>query len=381
MDNDTEHMTRGNAQTPPPAFPLNQIYFYLTKGCNLRCRHCWIAPAFQGPGRSYESLDLGLFRDIIAQAKPLGLSTVKLTGGEPLIHPDIAGILDHIRSEDLFLVVETNGVACTPELAAAMRSCKEPFVSVSLDAAEAEIHEWVRGVPGCFDAAVTGLRTLVAAGFRPQVIMTLMRRNMDQMEKVVRMAESLEASSVKFNLVQPTARGELMHRAGETLTVAEMVEIGRWVEQDLSKSTRLRLLYSHPNAFRPLGRILGRDGDGCGVCGILSILGVLGDGTYALCGIGETVPELVFGHARTDRLEDVWNSNPVLLEIREGLPRKLEGICASCLMKAGCLGSCIAQNYYRSKNLWAPFWYCEMAHGQGLFPEGRIGGPGKRTLR
>ena len=57
---------------------------------------------------------------------------------------------------------------------------------------------------------------------------------------------------------------------------------------------------------------------------------------------------------------------------REGLPEKLEGICGECLMKAKCVGSCIAQNYYSSKNLWAPYWYCEQARKRGLFPETRV---------
>ena len=61
------------------------------------------------------------------------------------------------------------------------------------------------------------MRNLVDAGFRPQVIMSLLRRNRGQMEELVRLAESLGAGSVKFNMVQPTARGERLHEAGETL--------------------------------------------------------------------------------------------------------------------------------------------------------------------
>jgi molybdenum cofactor biosynthesis enzyme MoaA len=98
-------------------YPLNQIYFYLTEGCNLRCRHCWIAPKYESEGNSYPALDLDLFKTIIEQAKPLGLTGVKLTGGEPLLHPQIEEILEVIRKEDLSLNVETNGVLCTPELA------------------------------------------------------------------------------------------------------------------------------------------------------------------------------------------------------------------------------------------------------------------------
>jgi len=353
------------------SYPLRQLYFYLTQGCNLRCRHCWIAPEYQAEGRSPSSLDFNLFQSIIEQAKPLGLSAVKLTGGEPLLHPQIGEILNFIRMSDLSLNVETNGVLCTSEVAQMMARCKNAFVSVSLDGAAPETHEWVRGVPGCFEAALGGIRNLVNVGLKPQVIMTLMRQNKDQMEPLVRLAESVGAGSLKFNTLQPTARGKKMHDRGESLTIEEFVELGNWVETTLSASTKLQIYYDHPAAFRPLSKMFGRNGDGCRVCGILGILGVLGNGAYALCGIGETVPELVFGHAARDRLDDVWNNTAVLLELREGLPHRLQGICAECLLKDRCLGSCIAQNYYSTRNFWAPYWYCREARAEGLFPESR----------
>jgi len=363
------------ADGPVPS--LSTLYFYLTEGCNLRCRHCWIEPPHQSDKRQYPALDPALFRHILDQAKPLGLKSVKLTGGEPLMHPRIGELLEILRNEKLRFNVETNGVLCTADLARDLVRSGMFHISVSLDGADADTHEWVRGVKGCFDAALDGIRNLVAAGIRPQVIMTLMRRNAEQIEALVRLAESLSASSVKFNIVQPTARGVKMHEAGETLSIREIVRIGEWVENELSAKTNLPLHYSHPAAFRPLGKMYGREGSGCSICGISGILGVLGGGSYALCGIGETVPELVFGHASNDPLADVWKDNSILREIREGLPRRLGGICGDCLMKGVCLGSCIAHNYYRSRDLWAPFWYCEEALRLGLFPESRLAQRGR----
>ncbi len=352
--------------------PLNQIYFYLTEGCNLACRHCWIAPKFQTEDRSYPVLPVELFKSIVEQGKPLGLSGVKLTGGEPLMHPQISEILEYMKAEDLNLTMETNGVLCTPEIAQQIAACRNPFVSVSLDGVDAETHEWVRGVPGCFEAALDGVRHLVRADMKPQIIMSVMRRNTDQMESMVRLAESLEVGSVKFNLIQPIARGKTFHDGGDTLTIEELVDLGAWVENTLSDSTDLSLFFDHPTAFRPLGKMFGENGDGCSTCGILGILGVLADGSYALCGIGEHVSELVFGDAAEDSLEEVWKRTEVLIELREGLTDRLEGVCGDCLMKDMCLGSCIAQNFYRSKHLWTPFWYCEEARKAGLFPETRI---------
>jgi SynChlorMet cassette radical SAM/SPASM protein ScmF len=368
--------------------PLGTLYFYLTEGCNLRCRHCWIEPPHQSERRQYPALDPALFRHILQQARPLGLTSVKLTGGEPLMHPQIGEILEILRQEKLRFNVETNGVLSTPELARELVRSGLGYISVSLDGADADTHEWVRGVKGCFDKAIEGIRNLVEAGIRPQVIMTLMRRNVGQIEMLVRLAESLGAASVKFNIVQPTARGVKMHEAGETLPIREIVRLGDWIENELSARTRLGLHYSHPVAFRPLGRMYGREGSGCGVCGIYGILGVLAGGSYALCGIGEHVPELVFGHASKDSLADVWKGSPVLQEIREGMPRRLGGICGECLMKGICRGSCIAQNYYKDRDLWAPHWYCEEARALGLFPEMRLasraarnGDTGRRTPR
>jgi SynChlorMet cassette radical SAM/SPASM protein ScmF len=162
-----------------------------------------------------------------------------------------------------------------------------------------------------------------------------------------------------------------MHSQDGALDIAELIALGQKVERELAPSTPLRLYFDHPMAFRPLSRMFGANGDGCGRCGILGILGVLSSGRYALCGVGEQVPEMVFGDARSDRLETIWLTHPVLESLRSGMPEKLEGICGDCLMKNLCLGSCIAQNYYRSRSLWSPFWFCERARALGLFPEQR----------
>ena len=168
---------------------LGSIYFYLTEGCNLACRHCWLAPRHDPQGTRYATLPLDLAAAIIEEARPLGLSSVKLTGGEPLLHPQFSGLVDMVQRAGLKLTVETNGTLCTPALAARIAGAGRPFVSVSLDGADAATHEWVRGVPGSFALALQGIRNLVAAGIRPQIIMSLMRQNAGQVTDLVRLAE------------------------------------------------------------------------------------------------------------------------------------------------------------------------------------------------
>ncbi len=368
----TNTIAQSNVNNDNPAFPLEEIYFYLTEGCNLACRHCWLSPKHQDHQTTYPMLPLELFKKIITEAKPLGLAGVKLTGGEPLMHPRITDIISAVKEEGLGLSIETNGLLCTPQLAEAMATLKRPLISVSLDGQDAETHDWIRGIKGSFDAAVKGIQNLVNAGIKPQIILTVMKQNAGQLEGLVQLADNLGAESVKFNILQPTGRGEKMDTQGETLTLQELLKLGNDVSNTLAKSTGLKLHFDLPAAFRPMSKMFGESGDGCASCGILKILGVLADGRYALCGIGSHFQELVFGDASVDRLKDVWEGAGILRELREGIPSRFEGICGRCHLKRICSASCIAQNYYRSKSLWKPFWFCEEAHDRGLFPTTRI---------
>lgn len=350
---------------------LEQIYFYLTEGCNLTCRHCWLSPKHQTKTKSYPVLPVDLMQHILKQAVPLGLKAVKLTGGEPLMHPGIKEILKLIKNMDISLTIETNGILCTRELAEEIAACNSSLVSVSLDGAHAETHEWVRGINGCFDQAVQGIKNLVGAGINPQIIFTVMKRNKHQLEDIVRLADSLGAGSVKFNIIQPTGRGETLDEAGNSLPITEILELGKFVNS-LPTSKPLTLHYDLPVAFRSLSRMFGTNGDGCSTCGILKIVGVLANGSYALCGIGSHIPDLIFGHAATDNLDEIWKNNKILMELRHGIPSRFSGVCSRCHMKRICSASCIAQNYYRSNSLWSPYWFCEQAHSQGLFPKTRL---------
>jgi len=73
---------------------LKALYCFITRGCNLRCRHCYIGARFQAGAQHQPCMDVDLFRDVIRQAKRLGVSYVKLGGGEPLMHPRIGEILE-----------------------------------------------------------------------------------------------------------------------------------------------------------------------------------------------------------------------------------------------------------------------------------------------
>jgi len=348
--------------------PLGQVYFYLTQGCNCRCRHCWVEPRFD-PKAALGTLPVETFAAVIREAMPLGLRGVKLTGGEPLLHPRILDILGIVRREGPRLTAETNGMLCTPEVAAAIARIPDSHVSVSLDGVDPGTVDRIRGVRGAYSGAIAGIGRLVDAGIRPQLIMSLLRSNVGQAEEFLSLAQRLGAASVKFNIVQPIARGGRLHQDGDTPGIRELIELGRSLEEKQKSEAWPRIIFDIPPAFISLRQLTE---DGTVPCGIRGIIGVLPTGEYALCGIGELIPELVFGAAGKQALADIWLRNESLASIRKGLPGRLQGVCGRCLLKGRCLGKCIAQNYYRSRSLFAPHWFCERAEEEGLFPQTRL---------
>ena len=358
---------------PPGVPPLHFLYVYAAGACNLACRHCWITPDFQSAasetkGAAGKFVDPAHVRSAIEQGRPLGMSSVKLTGGEPTLHPRFRELVTLIAREGMRIVVETNGTLVDDDLAQFLKqSGQVTFVSVSLDGSAAPAHDYMRAVPGSFDKAVKGIRALRRAGFRPQIICSLYRGNVGQIESLIALAEELGCDSVKFNLIQEMGRGEDFNDA-QGLALPEIIALNQFVEKEIVPRAKVRVCFDIPFAFRPIPRLLRR---GLDRCGVLGILGMLPSGELSLCGIGESMPELVYGHIERDALRQVWCSSPGLVELRRKVPAELQGVCGVCMHREMCLGSCLANNYHSSGSLNAAFSFCARADQQGLFPASR----------
>jgi len=351
--------------------PLATIYAYVTSGCNCACRHCWIVPDVRSAGsKPRHDLSIDDLRAAVEEALPLGLAAIKWTGGEPTVNPNFPDLLRVQAEHGLEGRLETNGMLVDADLARLLRESGVTDVAVSIDGATAETHDAIRGVRGAFERARRGLQHVAEAGIWSQAIFSLMRSNVGELDRFLDLAETLGVRSVKLNVVQPTLRGEEMHAAQETLTIAEYLEIARRLDDLPADSHSFRIFMDVPMAFRSIGDLM--SGGIYDACGIKNIIGLLPDGSYALCGIGERMPDLCFGQAGRGELATIWREHPVILALREQLPRGLQGICSRCAMSAACLGGCIAQNYYRTHDLMAPHWFCVDAERDGRFPTTRI---------
>ena len=372
-----EHNEGESLALPEGVPPLRSFYLYLSSSCNLSCRHCWITPRFvNGQPDPGEIINIKALRIAIEEAKSLGLSSIKLTGGEPMLHPGFREICDLATKEGLNMVMETNGTLLTADMARYLKKeTSMDYISISIDSGDPARHDAFRGVKGAFDAVLQGLDHLVTAGYdNTQVIMSVHRGNCDEIEDVARLAAAHGADSVKLNPVTNCGRGADMDLRGETLDFGERLALSHYIFKELdpimrADGTALDLILYIPPALMPISEFMRRQGD-TGDCGILGILGILGSGEIAMCGIGRNIPDLVYGHLGDDSIRDIWMYNPTILKLRLALEDvdNYPDICKECTLASHCRTGCVAQNYVDSKRLVWPDPMCQQASKEGLFP-------------
>jgi len=349
------------------AYPLSCLYLYLVDYCNLSCGHCWISPGFSRTRR--DGIPIDDLKKTIFEAKALGLQSVKLTGGEPLLYRDLDGLLDFLLSEKINIIIETNGTLFNDRILGKLKSPGNTQISVSLDACTPELHDELRGVKGSFHRAVEGLRLLSGQGFRFQIIMTLHRKNQTEIPGLISLSKDLGASSLKINPLMPCGRGQAVFAEAENLDPSELILLYRMIEQDWVSHEDVQIIFDLPIALRSIREIKRR---GIIECRIMNILGILANGDFSICGIGQTVDALRMGHIQRDSIETIWRHNPILADLRRDLPGRLKGICGRCIFRFQCLGSCRANAYAMTQDFFAPFFLCEASYESGLFPDSRF---------
>lgn len=355
--------------------PLRTFYLYLSDSCNLHCRHCWITPTYaNGKPTPGEVIDTGQLKSAVQEGKSLGLNGAKFTGGEPMLHPEFRQIASLLTEEGLRLSLETNGTLINRDIARFIKNeTSIYFISVSLDSPLENSHDTFRGSKGAYRATLRGLRYLIEAGFKnTQIIMSVHRRNITEVRELVALAEASGAASVKLNPVTNNGRGAQMHENNETLNFSEILELSNLVRGNLKQSAAIPVMLNVPLSLRPLSEITSPGGFNSS-CGIDHIIGILGSGDIALCGIGRTMPEFVYGNIASSSIRDIWLNHPAVINLRLDLKNfdNYPDLCRSCIFLRKCRTGCVVINYSNYGKLIWPNDLCLKAEEAGLFKESR----------
>ena len=347
---------------------LRMIAWEVTRSCNLNCIHCRAA-AGRGPypGELGTEEALRLIEEIVSFSQPV----VILTGGEPLLRPDIYDLARYGTQKGLRMVMAPNGTLLDAEKAARLKASGIQRVSISLDGAAAESHDRFRQVEGAFAGALRGIQFLKEAGLEFQINTTVTQKNFQELPGILDLAVKLRAVAHHIFLLVPTGRGKEMK--GEAIEGKEYEKILHWFYDQREKVPLQLKATCAPHYYRILRQRTREEGKkvtpqthgldamtrGClGGIGFLFISHV---GDVQPCGYLEAFS----GNVKRQRLKDIWESSPVFLQLRDFSAYR--GRCGRCEYMRVC-GGCRARAFEQSGDFMAEEPLCIYQPGRNPAP-------------
>jgi radical SAM protein with 4Fe4S-binding SPASM domain len=307
---------------PPLSRPL-AFYLELTPDCNNNCPACGNA-FVSGSGRAIASrrppLAAAGWQQVIERLRPHAYR-LKLTGGEPTLHPQFAEIVRYVATTDIPFTLFTNGRWPNREqlldLLAATPNCEG--LLVSLHGSSAATHEAFTASAGSFDDTIRGVRAAIEQGLAVTLSCVITAHNWARIDEMVALANRLGAQGVVFNrCLGETPAG--VSPADDQLRAA----ITR-IEAVRATGRPARLGNCVPTCFLPTAQ------PGC-LAG-LAFLTIDPWGRARPC---NHAPQIV-GDVLEEPLDRIWHS--VAMEAWRQAPGEA---CAGCVAVDTCRGGCRA---------------------------------------
>jgi AdoMet-dependent heme synthase len=329
---------------------LRLVAWEVTRTCNLACIHCRAAAL----DRPYENElntkeSFGLLDDIATFAKPI----IILTGGEPLLRPDIFEIAAYGHQKGFRMTMAVNGTLMTPEIAGKMKESGIQRISISLDGGTADSHDAFRQVRGAFEGALRGVAYAREAGLDFQINTTITQQNLHEIAAIQELVVSLGAVAHHIFLLVPMGRGKDI--AEEAISAKQYEKTLHWFyEQKDHVPLQLKATCA-PHYYRILrqrAKLEGKEVD-FPTFGLDAMTrGCLGGVGFAFVShVGQVQPcgylELDCGNVRDKSFREIWESSPIFRNLRDF--KKYEGKCGRCEYVRVC-GGCRARAFESTGN-------------------------------
>ena len=181
---------------------LKDVFLHVTDRCNLSCSHCYYDDVSTG------DLPPDAVRRMIDEIVDLNGESITFSGGEPLLHRDIKGLLTY-ASAKLRIQVLSNGTLIDDEWASFLAGLGNVRVQISIDGSGEKIHDSIRG-DGAFLKAITAIERLQRAGLGDRITLsaTVMKQNIRDLLDIIGLAERLSVPVTRFLPLRKTGRAE-----------------------------------------------------------------------------------------------------------------------------------------------------------------------------
>jgi pyrroloquinoline quinone biosynthesis protein E len=327
-------MTAPGAAAPaPPLEPPAALIAELTHRCPLSCGYCSNPLELE---RSSQELATDDWVRVLEEAAALGVLHVHFTGGEPLARRDLTGLVRRAANLNLYTNLITSGVQLDDRAMADLAAAGIDHIQLSFQDAEPGPADRSGGLAGGHARKLAAAARIIAADVPLTLNFVVHRGNLDRLEAMLHLAETLGAARVEIAHVQYYGWA-LLNRAAllpsraqlEAATAAVRSARARW-------AGRIVVDYVIPDyyAARPKACMGGWG---------RRAINISPSGKALPCHAAQTLPGFVFDSVRDRSLADIWTRSEAFLRFR-GVDWAPEP-CRSCAHLEADLGGCRCQAF------------------------------------
>jgi radical SAM protein with 4Fe4S-binding SPASM domain len=360
------------------------VVWNVGRRCNLHCIHCYSDSENRAYGDELTTEEGKVLLDDLAAFR---IPALLLSGGEPLLRPDIFELIAYARGVGLRVTLSTNGTLIVPKVAERIRTLGVSYVGISLDGI-GQTNDRFRGHKGAFDKAMAGFRNCKAAGQRVGLRMTLTRRNCQDLDRIFDFIEAEGIERACFYHLVYSGRGNSKDELTPEVARAAVDTILRrakdFADRGLSKEIftvdnhadnvylYLKLRQTDPQRAEEVLALMRWNGGGLHSSGV---------GVADIDWLGNVHPDQFWmthtlGNVRKRPFSEIWSdlSDPILAGLRDRAPL-LTGRCGACQWRDVCGGSFRVRALQVHGDPWAEDPGCYLTDEEiGISPEIRLPG-------
>jgi radical SAM protein with 4Fe4S-binding SPASM domain len=243
----------------------------LTYRCNITCRFCYAACGCRKQN-DFPELSTNEFKQVLdIICKDAQVPSVSFTGGEPLLREDLAELVKHAKSLNMWTNLITNGTLLSCKKVEELKKVGLDSSQVSIEAGTPDMHDRITQRKGAFEKAVEGIKNLQKAEIRVHTNTTISGLNKNFLFDILSLVKNLGLNKFSMNMLMPV--GSAVKNFEETFV--SYSEIGTLIDRVREKADEMGLefMWYSPTPicmFNPISKGLGNKG--CAACdGLLSI--------------------------------------------------------------------------------------------------------------
>ena len=362
----------------PRELPGPVVIWNLIRRCNLTCKHCYSISAdtdFKGELSTEEIFT------VMDDLKAFHVPVLILSGGEPLMRPDIFEISKRSKEMGFYTSLSTNGTLIGPENIEQIAEVGYDYVGISIDGMR-HTHDKFRRKEGAFDAAMSGIRQCLDHGIKVGMRFTLTQDNAEDMPALLQMMDDEGVDKFYLSHLNYAGRGnknrkddahhKLTRKAMEILfeNCLEDIREGKnreYVTGNNDADAVFLLLWAqhyfpeHVEALRAVLEQWGGNATGINVSNIDNL--------------GNVHPDTMWwnydlGNVRERPFSEIWQdtSDPLMAGLKQR-PRPVTGRCGSCDYLKICNGNTRVRAFQTSQDYWAEDPGCYLTDSEIHIPE------------